>query len=118
MPEVFRGDRAGIAALMVSETMAAAMRGIGADVAAEASRRAPKRTGTMADAYKVQPTTATIRTRFGISRRASGRVVNDNPHALAAEFGHAAPGGVVVPGTHTLGRLAGAKSAKTARRPA
>ena len=84
--------------------------------AAEAARRAPRASGALAASFHTEPTTATIKTRGGTSRRASGRVIADVPHAVSAEFGHATQAGTPVPGAHTLGLLAAAKSARGRRR--
>ena len=86
MSTSFKPNSAGIAALLVSGPMQAAMLAAGQDVAAEAARRA------------------------------SGRVIADVPHAAATEFGHATQAGTPVPGAHTLGLLAAAKSARGRRR--
>ena len=83
---------------------------------AEAARRAPRASGALAASFHTEPTTATIKTRDGTSRRASGRVIADVPHAAATEFGHATQAGTPVPGAHTLGLLAAAKSARGRRR--
>lgn len=116
-------DRAGLAGLLVSSGMQAAMTAAGQDVAQAASFSAPSRTGSLAGSYRVEPTTVRVRTkRGGPLPRASGRVVNDDPYAAAVEFGHLA-GPVrghagfrwVVPGAHTLGRLAATKASKAAR---
>lgn len=112
----FKPDRAGIAALLVSGPMQAAMLAAGQDVAAEASRRAPRASGRLAASFRAEPATATVRTRSGTSRRASGRVVADVPYAAATEFGHASSAGTPVPGAHTLGLMAAAKSARAGRR--
>ena len=111
----FKPNSAGIAALLVSGPMQAAMLGAGQDVAAEAARRAPRASGALAASFHTEPTTATIKTRGGTSR-ASGRVIADVPHAAATEFGHATQAGTPVPGAHTLGLLAAAKSARGRRR--
>lgn len=116
MTVAFRPDSAGIAALLVSGPMQAAMLAAGQDVAAEASRRAPRASGALAASFRAEPATATIRTRGGTSRRASGRVVADVPHAAATEFGHATQAGTPVPGAHTLGLIAAGKSARGRRR--
>ena len=47
---------------------------------------------------------------------AAGRVIADVPYAAATEFGHATQAGTPVPGAHTLGLLAAAKSARGRRR--
>lgn len=124
MARTFEVDRAGLAALLVSDGMRAAMTAAGQEVAAEAARRAPRRTGRLAGSYRVEPATATVTTRRGgATRRASGRVINDSPYAAAIEFGHLA-GKVqghkgfryVVPGAHVLGLMAGSKAARAATR--
>lgn len=124
MARTFEVDRAGLAALLVSDDMRAAMTAAGQEVAAEAARRAPRRTGRLAGSYRVEPATATVTTRRGgATRRASGRVINDSPHAAAVEFGHLA-GKVrgregfryVVPGAHVLGLMAGSRAARAATR--
>lgn len=112
----FQIDRRGLDGLLVSSGMQAAMTAAGREVAAQAARKAPKATGALAGSYRVEPTTARVKTRRGTSLRASGRVVNDSPHAAAVEFGHADAAGRPVPGAHTLGRLAGARSARSAAR--
>lgn len=120
----FEVDRAGLAALLVSDGMRAAMTAAGQDVAAEAARRAPRRTGRLAGSYRVESATATVTTRRGgATRRASGRVISDSPYAAAVEFGHLA-GRVkghegfryVVPGAHVLGLMAGSRAARAATR--
>ena len=111
MSTSFKPNSAGIAALLVSGPMQAAMLAAGQDVAAEAARRVPRASGALAASFHTEPTTATIKTRGGTSRRASGRVIADVPYAAATEFGHATP----VPGAHTLGLLAAAKSARGRR---
>lgn len=116
MSTSFKPNSAGIAALLVSGPMQAAMLAAGQDVAAEAARRAPRASGALAASFHTEPTTATIKTRGGTSRRASGRVIADVPHAAATEFGHATQAGPPVPGAHTLGLLAAAKSARGRRR--
>ena len=116
MSTSFKPNSAGIAALLVSGPMQAAMLAAGQDVAAEAARRAPRASGALAASFHIEPTTATIKTRGGTSRRASGRVIADVPHAAATEFGHATQAGTPVPGAHTLGLLAAAKSARDRRR--
>ena len=113
MSTSFKPNSAGIAALLVSGPMQAAMLAAGQDVAAEAARRAP---GALAASFHIAPTPATIKTCGGTSRRASGRVIADVPHAAATEFGHATQAGTPVPGAHTLGLLAAAKSARGRRR--
>lgn len=111
----FKPNKPGIAAFLVSGPMRAAVLGAGRDVAAEAARRTPRASGALAASYRVEPATATIRTRRdGETRRASGRVINDAPHAAALEFGHASPSGTPVPGVHVLGRMAATKAAKAA----
>ena len=107
MSTSFKPNSAGIAALLVSGPMQAAML---------AARRAPRASGALAASFHIEPTTATIKTRGGTSRRASGRVIADVPHAAATEFGHATQAGTPVPGAHTLGLLAAAKSARGRRR--
>ena len=93
-------------------------------MAAEAARRAPRRTGRLAGSYRVESATATVTTRRGgATRRASGRVISDSPYAAAVEFGHLA-GRVkghegfryVVPGAHVLGLMAGSRAARAATR--
>ena len=116
MSTSFKPNSAGIAALLVSGPMQAAMLAAGQDVAAEAARRVPRASGALAASFHTEPTTATIKTRGGTSRRASGRVIADVPHAAATEFGHAPQAGTPVPGAHTLGLLAAAKSARGRRR--
>ena len=87
----FEIDKAGLAALLVSDDMRAAMTAAGQDVAGAASLTAPYRTGRLAASFRVEPTIATVVTkRGGESRRASGRVVADAPYAAAVEFGHLA----------------------------
>ena len=116
-------DGAGVAALMVSQPMRAAMLAAGQEVAAEARRRMPRRTGALAASVRVEPAVAVVATRKGgPSSRASGRVIAEAPHAAAAEFGHLgaqvrghAGFQLVVPGAHTLGRMAATKAARAAR---
>ena len=124
MVRTFEVDRAGLAALLVSDGMRAAMTAAGQDVAGAASLTAPYRTGRLAASFRVEPTIATVVTkRGGESRRASGRVVADAPYAAAVEFGHLA-GAVrahagfryVIPGAYTLGALAATRAARAARR--
>ena len=116
----FRPDRAGLAALMVSAPMRAAMTGAGREVAAQAARTAPRRTGGLAASFRVEPTTTTVVTkRGGKQRRASGRVVTAADYAAATEFGHnqgTGPNARQVPGRHVLGAIARTKAAKAARR--
>lgn len=107
---------------MVSQPMQAAMLAAGQDVAAEAARRSPRRTGQLASSFSVESTVATVVARGRASRRASGRVTTDAPHAAATEFGHMSgkatgAGGVrsAVPGAHVLGELAATKAARAAR---
>ena len=108
----FIANQKGIAALLVSSGMRAAMAGAGQEVAKEAARTAPKSTGAMADNYRVQPTTAIVRTRrSGDQPRASGRVINDSEHAAPNEFGYTAHNGKRVPGHNTLGKIARTKRA-------
>ena len=116
MATSFKPNSAGIAALLVSGPMQAAMLAAGQDVAAEAARRAPRASGALAAPSHTAPTAPPSKTRGGTSRRASGRVIADVPHAAATEFGHATPAGTPVPGAHTLGILAAAKSARGRRR--
>ena len=104
MSTSFKPNSAGIAALLVSGPMQAAMLAAGQDVAAEAARRAPRASGALAASFHTEPTTATI------------RVIADVPHAAATEFGHATQAGTPVPGAHTLGLLAAAKSARGRKR--
>lgn len=124
MARTFEVDRAGLAALLVSDGMRAAMTAAGQDVAGAASLTAPYRTGRLAASFRVEPTIATVVTkRGGESRRASGRVISDSPYAAAVEFGHLA-GAVrahagfryVIPGAYTLGALAATRAARAARR--
>lgn len=119
-------DRAGLAGLLVSSGMQAAMTAAGQDVAQAVQLTAPYVTGRLAGSFRVEPTTATVVTkRDGQTRRASGRVVTDLPYSAAVEFGHLA-GKVhghagfrwVVPGSYTLGRLAATKASKTAAKAA
>lgn len=119
-------DRAGLAGLLVSSGMQAAMTAAGQDVAQAVQLTAPYVTGQLAGSFRVEPTTATVVTkRDGQTRRASGRVVTDLPYSAAVEFGHLA-GKVhghagfrwVVPGSYTLGRLAATKASKTAAKAA
>ena len=116
MSTSFKPNSAGIAALLVSGPMQAAMLAAGQDVAAEAARRAPRASGALAASFHIEPTPATIKAGGGPSHRASGRVIADVPHAAATEFGHATQAGPPVPGAHTLGLLAAAKSARGRRR--
>ncbi|WP_172121311.1 HK97 gp10 family phage protein [Actinomyces faecalis] len=117
MPARFEIDRRGAQALLVSSGMRAAMLAAAQEVAQEASRTAPSRSGALAGSYRTESATARVRTRRGgVSERAAGRVLNDSPHAAAVEFGHAGPGGAPVAGAHTLGRLAGSKRAKASGR--
>lgn len=122
----FEIDRAGLAGLLVSSGMQAAMTAAGQDVAQAVQLTAPYVTGRLAGSFRVEPTTATVVTkRDGQTRRASGRVVTDLPYSAAVEFGHLA-GKVhghagfrwVVPGSYTLGRLAATKASKTAAKAA
>lgn len=117
-------DRAGLAGLLVSSGMQAAMTAAGQDVAQAVQFTAPYSSGQLARSFRVEPATATVVTRRdGATRRASGRVVTDLPYAAAVEFGHLA-GRVrghsgfrwVVPGAYTLGRLAATKASKAARK--
>ncbi len=116
----FRPDRAGLAALMVSAPMRAAMTGAGREVAAQAARTAPRRTGGLAASFRVEPTTTTVVTRRGgTQRRASGRVVTDLDYAAATEFGHNQGAGTQaaqVAGRHVLGTIARTRAARAARR--
>lgn len=112
----FIPDQRGIAALLVSSAMRSAMTAAGREVAKEATRTAPKATGAMADRYHVEPTTALVRTRRGGDQpRASGRVINDSPHAAPNEFGYTAPNGRRIPGHNTLGKLARTRRARRHR---
>lgn len=112
----FVPNEAGIAALLVSPAMSSAMYAAGQDVAEAAARRVPHRAGALAAAFRVESATATIRTRRGgQSQRASGRVVNDQPYALAVEFGYTDAAGRQHTGTHVLGALAATRAAKSAR---
>lgn len=114
-------DKRGLGSFLVSAPMRAAMTAAGRDVAAEAARTAPRQTGALAGSFEVTPTTARVKTRDGTQERASGRVSTTVSHAPAVEFGHLA-GDVkghqgfrfVVPGAHTLGRLARSKAALAA----
>ena len=116
MSTSFKPNSAGIAALLVSGPMQAAMLAAGQDVAAEAARRATRASGAPARSFHTDPSAATIKPSRATSRRASGRVIADVPHAAATEFGHATQAGTPVPGAHTLGLLAAAKSARGRRR--
>lgn len=102
-----------IEALLQSEAISRAMVSEAEAVRAAAAASAPKRDRVLAEAYKVEAVTATVKTRRnGWSRRAAGRVVNDAPHAVPIEFGHFTTNGRRVPGRHTLGKLAGSKRAR------
>lgn len=106
-------DKRGLGSFLVSAPMRAAMTAAGRDVAAEAARTAPRQTGALAGSFDVTPTTTRVKTRDGTQERASGRVSTTVSHAPAAEFGHRA-GPSLVPGAHTLGRLARTKAALAA----
>jgi hypothetical protein len=116
VPARFEIDKRGAQALLVSSGMRAAMLAAAQEVAQEASRTAPSRSGALGGSYRTESATARVRTRDGATERAAGRVVNDSPYAAAVEFGHAGPGGAPVAGAHTLGRLAGSKRARAAGR--
>lgn len=105
-----------IEALMQSEAMGRAMVSEAEAVRAAAAAAAPKRDRVLSAAYKVEAVTATVKTRRnGSSRRAAGRVTNDATHAVPVEFGHFTKDGRRVPAQHTLGKLAGSRSARKGR---
>jgi hypothetical protein len=105
-----------IEALMQSSAMSQAMVREAAAVRAAAEASAPKRDRVLADAYKVEAVTATVKTRRnGTSRRAAGRVTNDAPYAVPVEFGHFTTDGRRVPAQRTLGLLAGSRRARKGR---
>ncbi|MBS4999075.1 MAG: hypothetical protein KHZ32_03450 [Actinomyces sp.] len=109
----FVRNDASIEALLQSEAISRAMVSEAEAVRAAAAAAAPKRERVLAEAYKVEAVTATVKTRRnGSSRRAAGRVINDAPHAVPVEFGHFTADGRRVPGRHTLGKLAGSKRAR------
>lgn len=102
-----------IEALLQSEAISRAMVSEAEAVRAAAAAAAPKRDRVLAEAYKVEAVTATVKTRRnGTSRRAAGRVTNDATHAVPVEFGHFTKDGRRVPAQRTLGKLAGSKSAR------
>lgn len=104
----------GIQALLTSPAMSSAMVREAQVLRAAAEAAAPRRTGRLASSYTVEP--VEVETAYGRDgtpvRRAAGRLANTAPHALAIEFGHRAPDGAPVPGAHTLGLLAGNRSAR------
>ena len=104
----------GLQALLTSPAMASAMVREAQGLRAAAEAAAPRRTGRLASSYTVEP--VEVETAYGRDgtpvRRAAGRLANTAPHALAIEFGHRAPDGAPVPGAHTLGLLAGNRSAR------
>lgn len=104
----------GLQALLTSPAMASAMVREAQGLRAAAEAAAPRRTGRLASSYTVEPVEVTTAYgRDGVPvRRAAGRLANTAPHALAIEFGHRAPDGAPVPGAHTLGLLAGNRSAR------
>lgn len=104
----------GLQALLTSPAMASAMVREAEGLRAAAEAAAPRRTGRLASSYTVEP--VEVETAYGRDgapvRRAAGRLSNQAPHALAIEFGHRARDGTPVPGAHTLGLLAGNRSAR------
>lgn len=104
----------GLQALLTSPAMSSAMVREAQGLRAAAEAAAPRRTGRLASSYTVEPVEVeTAYARDGTPvRRAAGRLTNQAPHALALEFGHRAPDGAPVPGAHTLGLLAGNRSAR------
>ena len=104
----------GLQALLTSPAMASAMVREAQGLRAAAEAAAPRHTGRLASSYTVEP--VEVETAYGRDgapvRRAAGRLANTAPHALAIEFGHRAPDGAPVPGAHTLGLLAGNRSAR------
>lgn len=103
-------DRAGLQALFLSQQMRTTMHAAGQDVAAHAADTAPRRTGALAASFTVEDATARVRTRSGVTVRASGRVVAQAPYAASAEFGHGSSGGA-----NTLGQIANTSRVKAAR---
>lgn len=114
MATKFEISARGLQALLTSPAMASAMVREAQGLRAAAEAAAPRRTGRLASSYTVEPVEVT--TAYGRDgtpvRRAAGRLSNTAPHALAIEFGHRAPDGTPVPGAHTLGLLAGNRSAR------
>lgn len=105
-----------IEALLQSEAISRAMVSEAEAVRAAAAAEAPKRDRVLAEAYKVEAVMAEVPTRRnGTSRRAAGRVINDAPHAIPVEFGHATKNGRRVPAQRTLGLLAGSRRARKGR---
>ena len=114
MATKFEISARGIQALLTSPAMSSAMVREAQGLRAAAEAAAPRRTGRLASSYTVEP--VEVETAYGRDgtpvRRAAGRLANTAPHALAIEFGHRAPDGAPVPGAHTLGLLAGNRSAR------
>lgn len=113
----FSINRRGLQAFLLGGEMKAAMLAAAQDVAAEAARRTPRRSGELAASYRVEQATVTIPSRkYGSTTRAAGRVTSDSSHAAAAEFGHYTIYGHPIPGKHVLGKMAGARSLRARRR--
>lgn len=114
MSTKFEISARGLQALLTSPAMSSAMVREAQVLRAAAEAAAPRRTGRLASSYTVEP--VEVETAYGRDgtpvRRAAGRLSNTAPHALAIEFGHRAPDGAPVPGAHTLGLLAGNRSAR------
>ena len=106
----FVANRAGLQGLFLSQQMRTAMHAAGEDVAEHASSTAPRRTGALADSFTVEDTTARVRTRSGVTVRASGRVVSNQSYAVSVEFGHGSG-----EGANTLGRIANTSRVRAAR---
>ena len=107
---------AAIEALLQSASIREAMVSEAESLRAAAAAAAPKRDRVLAESYTVEAVTASVKTRRnGTSRRAAGRVANDAPHAVPIEFGHFTKDGRRVPAQHTLGKLAGSRSARKGR---
>lgn len=105
-----------IEALLQSEAISRAMVSEAEAVRAAAAARGPVSGPLLAESYTVEAVTASVKTRRnGTSRRAAGRVANDAPHAVPIEFGHFTKDGRRVPAQHTLGKLAGSRSARKGR---
>jgi len=85
-----------------SQEMQANMRARAERVKAEFEATAPVQTGEFKGSARVE--TGTMHVPGGQGERSYGRVVLDDPEAMAKEFGHTTEDGKHVPGSHALTR--------------